>query len=73
MGLAPKMGYVGVAGGVRTLGHWNHNPALYRLSYSHRIIAIVTRGSSHEIRHRVDDGGIREVDQGRADKRNHNK
>ena len=28
----------GVAGGVRTLGHWNHNPALYRLSYSHRII-----------------------------------
>jgi hypothetical protein len=26
----------GVAGGVRTLGHRNHNPALYQLSYSHR-------------------------------------
>ncbi len=26
----------GVGGGVRTLGHWNHNPALYQLSYTHR-------------------------------------
>ena len=33
----------GVAGGVRTLGHWNHNPALYRLSYSHRINDSVSR------------------------------
>jgi hypothetical protein len=28
----------GVAGGVRTLGHRNHNPALYQLSYSHRVL-----------------------------------
>ena len=27
---------IGVGGGVRTLGHWNHNPALYQLSYTHR-------------------------------------
>jgi hypothetical protein len=26
----------GVGGGIRTLGHWNHNPALYQLSYTHR-------------------------------------
>ena len=26
----------GVGGGVRTLGHRNHNPALYQLSYTHR-------------------------------------
>ena len=26
----------GVGGGVRTHGHWNHNPALYQLSYTHR-------------------------------------
>ena len=25
-----------MGGGVRTLGHWNHNPALYQLSYTHR-------------------------------------
>ena len=29
-------GKAGVGGGVRTLGHWNHNPALYQLSYTHR-------------------------------------
>ena len=28
---------VGVGGGIRTLGHWNHNPALYQLSYTHRM------------------------------------
>src|SRR5512147_369598 len=27
----------GVGGGVRTHDHWNHNPALYQLSYTHRI------------------------------------
>ena len=26
----------GVGGGIRTLGHRNHNPALYQLSYTHR-------------------------------------
>jgi hypothetical protein len=26
----------GVGGGVRTHDHWNHNPALYQLSYTHR-------------------------------------
>ena len=25
-----------MGGGIRTLGHWNHNPALYQLSYTHR-------------------------------------
>jgi hypothetical protein len=28
---------IGVGGGIRTLGHWNHNPALYQLSYTHRM------------------------------------
>jgi hypothetical protein len=27
----------GVGGGIRTHDHWNHNPALYQLSYTHRI------------------------------------
>src|SRR5690348_9641262 len=27
---------IGVGGGIRTHGHWNHNPALYQLSYTHR-------------------------------------
>ena len=31
-----KVALVGVGGGIRTLGHWNHNPALYQLSYTHR-------------------------------------
>ena len=31
----------GVAGGVRTLDHWNHNPALYQLSYSHHTAALL--------------------------------
>ena len=26
--------------GDRTLDHWNHNPALYQLSYTHLIYAI---------------------------------
>jgi hypothetical protein len=26
----------GVGEGVRTLGHWSHNPALYQLSYAHQ-------------------------------------
>jgi hypothetical protein len=26
---------IGVGGGIRTLGHRNHNPALYQLSYTH--------------------------------------
>ena len=25
-----------MGGGVRTHDHWNHNPALYQLSYTHR-------------------------------------
>ena len=25
-----------VGEGVRTLGHWSHNPALYQLSYAHQ-------------------------------------
>jgi hypothetical protein len=29
--------FIGVGGGVRTHGHWNHNPALYQLSYTHRM------------------------------------
>jgi hypothetical protein len=29
-------GLYGVGEGVRTLGHRNHNPALYQLSYTHR-------------------------------------
>ena len=35
----------GVGGGIRTLGHWNHNPALYQLSYTHHEgdILIVSR------------------------------
>ena len=28
--------FSGVGGGIRTLGHWNHNPALYQLSYTHQ-------------------------------------
>ena len=28
----------GVADGDRTHDHWNHNPGLYRLSYSHRSV-----------------------------------
>src|SRR5579871_463232 len=28
--------WIGVGGGIRTHGHWNHNPALYQLSYTHR-------------------------------------
>ena len=28
-------GLAGVGGGIRTHGHWNHNPALYQLSYTH--------------------------------------
>jgi hypothetical protein len=32
----PRGENIGVGGGVRTLGHWNHNPALYQLSYTHR-------------------------------------
>ncbi len=31
-----QIAWTGVGGGVRTLGHWNHNPALYQLSYTHR-------------------------------------
>lgn len=27
---------IGVADGARTHDHWNHNPGLYQLSYSHR-------------------------------------
>jgi hypothetical protein len=34
----------GVGGGIRTLGHRNHNPALYQLSYTHR------EGRSYRIR-----------------------
>ncbi len=30
----------GVGGGIRTLGHWNHNPALYQLSYTHREVLL---------------------------------
>ena len=33
----------GVAGGVRTLGHRNHNPALYQLSYSHHTKSSLAR------------------------------
>ena len=33
-----EAGELGVGGGVRTLGHWNHNPALYQLSYTHQVI-----------------------------------
>ena len=46
---------IGVAGGVRTLGHWNHNPALYRLSYSHRntISLSSTANSSTELQRRL--------------------
>ena len=36
----------GVGGGIRTLGHRNHNPALYQLSYTHR------EGRSYRIRER---------------------
>ena len=34
-----KEGESGVADGARTHDHWNHNPGLYQLSYSHRSIA----------------------------------
>ena len=34
--LKQKYLFIGVGGGIRTLGHWNHNPALYQLSYTHR-------------------------------------
>ena len=32
----PVMKKYGVADGARTHDHWNHNPGLYQLSYSHR-------------------------------------
>ena len=53
---------LGVAGGVRTLGHWNHNPALYQLSYSHRNITVYQCCSTQEIGHRVNDRCVREID-----------
>jgi hypothetical protein len=35
-----------VGEGDRTLGHWSHNPALYQLSYAHRVDAKVYRTPS---------------------------
>jgi hypothetical protein len=34
---AKSFAVCGVGGGIRTHGHWNHNPALYQLSYTHRM------------------------------------
>ena len=33
--------FSGVGGGVRTHDHWNHNPALYQLSYTHRVDLLI--------------------------------
>jgi hypothetical protein len=33
-----------VGGGIRTLGHWNHNPALYQLSYTHQKDVFIVSG-----------------------------
>jgi hypothetical protein len=35
----------GVGGGIRTLGHRNHNPALYQLSYTHRVDVLIVSSS----------------------------
>jgi hypothetical protein len=39
-----------VGGGIRTLGHWNHNPALYQLSYTHHGGNILSLANSAERR-----------------------
>ena len=44
--------------GVRTLGHWSHNPALYQLSYAHHAERAVYQMT--EIRGALTEIGVRQ-------------